>query len=129
MVFGLGSCRALTRTHLTVCLSPKLRPRIYLSSVMKYLSEAMACDAFGEERQKPQKRCRTSSGPSSNTKLKPIETRSRPVRSALTQGRGNRAVTSRNRFSRPLWFGGPMYNFKSNFNGREIDMLSFLNPA
>ncbi len=30
----------------------------------------MACDAFGEERQKPQKRCRTTSGPSSNTKLK-----------------------------------------------------------
>src|SRR5216683_2320011 len=63
MVFGLDSCRALTRTHLTECSSPKLRPRIYLSSVMKHLSKAMACDAFGEERQKPQKRRRTTSGP------------------------------------------------------------------
>ncbi len=30
---------------------------------MKHLSKAMACDAFGEERQKPQKRRRTTSGP------------------------------------------------------------------
>jgi hypothetical protein len=30
---------------------------------MKHLSKAMACDAFGEERQKSQKRRRTTSGP------------------------------------------------------------------
>src|SRR5260370_36961928 len=63
MVFGLGSCRALTRNHLTECSSTKLRPKIYLSSVMKHLPKAMACDAFGEERQEPQKRRRTTSGP------------------------------------------------------------------
>src|ERR1700693_2439495 len=49
MAFGLDSCLALTRTHLTVCSSPKLKPRIYLSSVMKHLSKATGCDAFGEK--------------------------------------------------------------------------------
>ena len=44
-----GLLPGLTRTHLTVCSSPKRRPRIFPSSAMKHLSKAMACDAFGEE--------------------------------------------------------------------------------
>src|ERR1700722_5553600 len=49
MVFGLDSCQTLIRIHLTVCSSPKRRPRIFQSSAVKHLSKAMGGDAFGEE--------------------------------------------------------------------------------
>src|SRR6266853_3908911 len=101
MVFGLGSCRALTRTHLTECSSPKLRPKIYLSSVMKHLSKAMACDAFGEERQEPQKRRRTTSGP----KSKLFDWKSGAPEGTIPRTLLGELVSSLQRFGRPLELG------------------------